>query len=222
MARPGYGGESADDGRQYHAHVRVARARGTRAIGNRVPPPAGTGPPPRPVPGGRKVPDPVSHPARTRPRASAHTWCAHQRRTRATPGPGSGASGRHPWRRLMPATQSASSPGTPPGDGDLDAVPRTRARMAAGNPGCPPGSSQREAPRPPGTGAATPRAGPVSGQGQSPARQHPEHRPRTQLDRAVAGAQAAQGRPADRAGKTGRSPRATAGAVAARMLTQPM
>jgi hypothetical protein len=37
--RPGQCGESAGDGHPYHAHVPMARAWGSRAIGNRVPPP---------------------------------------------------------------------------------------------------------------------------------------------------------------------------------------
>jgi hypothetical protein len=79
--------------------------------------------------------------------------------------------------------------------------PRTGA--AAGSPRCPPGNSQREAPRPPGTGPR--RAGPVGGKGLPPARLHHGHRPRTWPDRHVAGAQDPPGKPADRAGQTGRS-----------------
>jgi hypothetical protein len=89
------------------------------------------------------------------------------------PGSGSEAPGRHPGRRLMPAAQPTKSPGTPPGDDDLNA--------AAAHPGRPQTAraARRAAPSarrpgPPGTG---PRRAPVrERQVLPPARQHHGHR----------------------------------------------
>ena len=103
-------------------------------------------------PGDRQVPGQVPHPARNpvagigRDTVRAPAADAGRRQARAA---------RHlarvPGRRLMPAAQPAKSPGTPPGDDDLDAAAAHPA-AAADSPRGPPGNSQREAPRPPGTG----------------------------------------------------------------------
>ena len=109
---PGHGGESADDG--CAGTMPAARWPGSGE------------------PGGRQVPGRVSHPARTRPRASTGTRYAH-RRIRDGARPGQRHLAGVPGRRLMPAAQPARSAGTPPGDDDLDA--------AAAHPG--PGRRQR-------------------------------------------------------------------------------
>jgi hypothetical protein len=156
-------------------------------------------------PGDHQVPGRVSHPARTRSRAPAGTRCAHQRQDA---GRRQARAARHlagvPGRRLMPATQPAKSPGTPPGGDDLEAAaahPRGGGRQPA-----PPRRATASARRP-GNRArvAAPRAGPVSGTdcrrpgsttGTDPGRgwTAPPPVPET-----------ARGKPADRAGKTGRS-----------------
>jgi hypothetical protein len=99
---PGHGGESADDG--CAGTMPAARWPGSGE------------------PGGRQVPGRVSHPARTRSRASTGTRCAHQRRIRDGARPGQRHLAGVPGRRLMPAAQPARSAGTPPGDDDLDAA----------------------------------------------------------------------------------------------------
>ena len=100
---PGHGGESADDG-----CAGTMSAAGWSRNGD---------------PGDRQVPGRVSHPARTRLRGHQPGYGARTSGGSGTvPGPGSEASDRVPARRLMPATQPAKSPGTPPGDADLDAA----------------------------------------------------------------------------------------------------
>jgi hypothetical protein len=64
---------------------------------------------------------------------------------------------------------------------------RSAPGAAADSPRCPSGNSQREAPWPLGTGAHA--ASARERHGLPPARQHHGHRPRTWLDRYVAGAQ---------------------------------
>ncbi len=134
-------------------------------------------------PGDRQVPGRVSHPARTRSRASTGTRCAHQRRVWDGARPGQrGIWPASPGRRLMPAAQPAKSAGTPPGDADLDAAaahPRRRqtaraARRATASARRPGHRARGHAARRPGERQGLPSAG---------------HRPRTWLDRSVAGAQ---------------------------------
>jgi hypothetical protein len=107
-----------------------------------------------------------------------------------------------PGRRLMPAAQPAKSPGTPPGDDDLDAAaahPRRRQTARAAR------RATASARRPGRRARATPRAGPVSGTdcrrpgsttGTDPGRGWTATSPVPKT---------APGKPADRAGKTGRS-----------------
>jgi hypothetical protein len=108
-----------------------------------------------------------------------------------------------PGRRLMPAAQPTKSPGTPPGDDDLDAAAAHPGRRQT-SPRCPPGNTQREAPGHRARGHAARRPG--ERHGLPPARQHHGHKPRTWPVRYVSGRPGLPpGKPADRAGKTGRS-----------------
>ena len=147
-------------------------------------------------PGIASRPDPVAGINRDTVRAPAAD--AGRRQARAA---------RHlagvPGRRLMPAAQPASLRARRQATMTSMRPPRTRA-AAADSPRRPPGNSQREAPWPPGTGGHA-RAGPVSGKdcrrpgsttGTDPGRgwTAPSPVPKT-----------AHGKPADRAGKTGRS-----------------
>ena len=125
-ARPGHGGESAGDGHPYHAHVRVARARGAGRPGSR--PSArrrpggtavGTGRSSGAGPGIASRPDPgrghrLGHGARASGGRGRH-------RARAAR-----ASGLRPRRRLMPGAA-----GLVPGH----AARRRRPRCAAAPPG---------------------------------------------------------------------------------------
>jgi hypothetical protein len=89
-----------------------------------------------------------------------------------------------PGRRLMPAAQPAKSPGTPPGDDDLDAAaahPRRRKTARAVRRAT--ASARRPCHRARGHAASA-----RERQGLPPARQHHGHRPRTWLDGYVAGA----------------------------------
>ena len=138
-------------------------------------------------PGGRRVPGQVS-PSRTRARASTRAPCAHHRRMWTAAGPGSDAPGRRPGRRLIPAAQSAKSPGTPPGDDDLDAAAARPARGGGRQPALPAGQQPARGALATGHGGHAAHR-PGERQGLPPARQHHGHRPRTWLDRSVAGAQ---------------------------------
>ena len=91
-----------------------------------------------------------------------------------------------PGRRLMPAAQPAKSAGTPPGDDDLDAAAAHPGRRQTARAARRATASARR----PGHRARGPRRAPArERQGLPPARQHHGHRPRTWLDRSVAGAQ---------------------------------
>ena len=179
------GGESAGDGHPYHAHVRVARARGAGRPGSR---PSARRRPGRHRGRHRAI---VRCRARDRippgpgPRASAGTRCARQRRTRATPGPGSegiwpaspaaaDARRSRPSSRARRQATAASMRRRAPGPGRRQAVQAARRAtasvMAVGvNPNwphCSPtvgplqsATAKREAPWPPHTGR--PRRAPV-------------------------------------------------------------
>ena len=130
-------------------------------------------------PGTASRPDPAAGIGRDTVRAPAAD--AGRRQARAA---------RHragvPGRRLMPAHSRASLRARRPATMTSMRPPRTRG--GGRQPALPAG--QQPAPGAPATGhGATPRAGPVSGKGLPPARQHHGHRPRTWLDRSVAGAQ---------------------------------
>jgi hypothetical protein len=142
--------------------------------------------PGRGEPGDRQVPGQVSHPARTRSRASTATRCAHQRRMQDGARLGQrGIWPASPGRRLIPAAQSAKSPGTPPDDDDLMRPPRTWG--GGRQPALPAG--QQPARGALGAGTGPRRASARERQGLPPTQQHPGHRPRTWLDRYVARAQ---------------------------------
>ena len=107
-----------------------------------------------------------------------------------------------PGRRLMPAAQPAKSPGTPPGDDDLNA--------AAAHPGRPQTAraARRAAPSarrpgPPGTGHAARRS--VSGKYCRPPGSTTGTDPGRGRTTTSPVPRTAHGKPADRAGKTGRS-----------------
>jgi hypothetical protein len=141
---PGHGGEGAGDG----------------CAGIIPLPVAGRG-----EPGDRQVPGQVSHPARTRSRASTGTRCAHRRRMQD----GARLGQRGIWllsvrgRRLMPVAQPAKSAGTPPGDDDLVRPPRTRG--GGRQPALPAGQQPARGALATGTGPlrVSGFAGPVSG-----------------------------------------------------------
>ena len=161
-------------------------------------------------PGIASRPDPVAGIGRDTVRAPAAD--AGRRQARAA---------RHlagvPGRRLMPAAQPAKSPGTPPGDDDLDAAAAHPGRRQTARAARRATASARR----PGHRArgATPRVGPVSGKdcrrpgsttGTDPGRgwTAPSPVPKT-----------AHGKPADRAGKTGRSLASPPAQPVARVLT---
>jgi hypothetical protein len=124
----------------------------------------------------------------------------------ADPGRRQARATRHlagiPGRRLMPAAQPAKSPGTPPGDDDLDpaaAHPGRRqtacaARRATASARRPGRRARGHAARRPVSGKDCRRPGSTTGTDPGRGRTAPSPVPRT-----------AHGKPADRAGKTGRS-----------------
>ena len=124
-------------------------------------------------------PDPVAGINRDTVRAPAAD--AGRRRARAA---------RHlagvPGRRLMPAAQPAKSPGTPPGDDDLDAAAAHPGRPQTGRAARRAAPSARR-PGPPGTGHAARRS--VSGKYCRRPGSTTGTDPRTWPDHYVAGAQ---------------------------------
>ena len=181
---PGHGGEGADDG--CAGIMPTARWPGSGE------------------PGGRRVPGRVSHPARTRSRASTGTRCAHQRRIRDGARPGQRHLAGVPGRRLMPAAQPARSAGTPPGDDDLDAAAAHPGQGGGRQPALPAGQQPARgtlatghgghAARRPGERQGLPRPGSTTGTDPGRGWTAPSPVPKT-----------AHGKPADRAGKTGHS-----------------
>jgi hypothetical protein len=147
---PGQGGESAGDGRAGIMPPPGRPGRGSRAIIRcraryRIPP----GP---------------------RPRASAGTRCAHQRRMRdgARPGqqciwpasPGGGSCRRHSRPRLRARRQATMTSMRPP---------RTRARTAENSPPCPPATASARRPGHRARGHAAHRPGERHGLAAGPA-----------------------------------------------------
>ena len=132
-------------------------------------------------PGIASRPDPVAGIGRDTARAPAAD--AGRRRARAA---------RHlpgvPGRRLMPAAQPARSPGTPPGDDDLDAAAAHPGQDGGRQPARPAGQQPARAALATGHGGPRRARRPGERQGLPPARQHHGHRPRTWPDRSAAGA----------------------------------
>jgi hypothetical protein len=122
-----------------------------------------------------------------------------------------------PGRRLMPAAQSAKSPGTPPGDDDLDAAAAHPGQGGGRQPALPAGQQPARGTLATGHGGATPRVGPER-QGLPPARQHHGTDPGRGWTAPSPVPNPACGKPADRR-KDRSFPHVTAGAVAARVLT---
>jgi hypothetical protein len=154
--RPGHGGESAGDGRaQTMPASRQPGRGGAGRPGDRVLPPAGGRAPPRPALGDRQLPGPVSHPARTRSRASADTVRAPAADAGGA-GPGSEASDQRRRAAADAGGAAALVPGTPPGG--LNAAAAHPGQDGGRRSALPAGQHPARGALATGHGAATPHA----------------------------------------------------------------